>query len=50
MKRVDLKRKLLEKREKNMVVAKYAHMWFDLVVKGNFDCTFFSDKNKVLSR
>ena len=34
MKRVDLKKKLLEKREKKIIAAKYAHMWIDLVVKG----------------
>ena len=37
MKRVELKKKLLEKREKSLVAAKYAHMWIDLVVKGNLD-------------
>ena len=37
MKRVELKKKFLKKREKNLVAAKYAHMWIDLVVKGNLD-------------
>ena len=37
MKRVDLKKKLLEKKEQNIIAAKYAHMWIDLVVKGNLD-------------
>ena len=36
MKRVDLKKKLLKKREKYFVAAKYAHMWIDLVIKGNY--------------
>ena len=34
MKRVDLKKKLLEKKEKIIVAAKYAHMWIDIVIKG----------------
>ena len=36
MKRVDLKKKLLKKREKTIVAAKYAHMWIDLVIGGNY--------------
>ena len=43
MKRVDLKKKLLKKREKKIVAAKYAHMWIDLVLRGNGNYHIFNN-------